>query len=1137
MKYRLGLDLGTNSIGWAIWKLGEREVETLADMGVRIFSDGCDPSGESLAVTRRNARGARRLRMRGKRRRSSLFHLLQQCNLLPSGEDEIKTLFDSTNPYQLRYEGLRRTLSAHELGRVLLQLGQRRGFKSNRISKAQEVDAESASDDKKFHDGIALLKKEIKEGEMSTLGEFLYSQQRDEVRLRFHKNSPYRADREIYLNEWNCLRKRQEGDHPDIPWDKLCRTVFSQRPLAKQDRGRCEFFPDEPRGYKAMPSFQNFRILQTLHDLRYQDPQKGLLGVELSLAEKQKIFDLLQRQKSLAFSKIAKECDLPAGGKFNFESETKKGLVGNETSVEMQKKGSLGSLWFTLSAEEQDEIVEDLLSPEIKNEKKLENYLLEKGASKEQIQTVKKIDFVKGVGRLSTRAMRQLNERMQREQESYTQACESLGWHHSDHAYKGELEEFLPYYGKILNRACVDVYRKDDPNRSVDADEREFGKIGNPRVHVALRQLERVVNALIERYGRPSQIVVEATRELKASRDSRKNIEIQQKKGLKENERINKIYRENGFTYPSRKDRQKYKLWEELQINTTHNCLYCGENISFSQLLSEKTEVDHILPFSQTMDDSMSNKTVVHRQCNQRKGNRSPFDAFSQNSEEWESLQQRIMISKIKPVKRQRFAQDALEKFQDEKKFLARHGNDTAYISRLARQYLAAICPYSKINLSPGILTDMIRGSLSLNYFLNNGKTEVERRWRKNRSDHRHHAIDAAVVGLMTPRYLKEMALLNRKIDEYGGESLHTRVKEDKIELKLPDFPLSHREMEAMLDKILISFKPEHGDNGPFFKDTAMGISFRKRTIPFSELKEGHDLIDRELKDLLTSQKPESFNAKKKALLKEKPEYSTKEMTYREFSWTTHKEPLESLKENEIKRVYDEKLQAQLRELAEEPGKWEEKIKEFSEREGIRRVKFIPNSQIAFPLPIHSPSTAMNAQEAYYRGSPVQKGYAPDGYACALIWQMPSKQEKREEKREKTGEKRDLVSHFYTYFETQLLKNQREEFARPHPSAKKLLTLYKQDILHLTPHDGSQPYYVRVAGFSVTRNKLDLQPLFAAKDHVDWRNKTNPRRVLWGSRTSSPQNFKAINALFKENTVRRGGLDVLGKPIYFKKRG
>ena len=58
IRYRLALDLGSTSLGWAILRLNaENEPTAIIRAGVRIFSDGRNPKdGSSLAVTRRTAR-------------------------------------------------------------------------------------------------------------------------------------------------------------------------------------------------------------------------------------------------------------------------------------------------------------------------------------------------------------------------------------------------------------------------------------------------------------------------------------------------------------------------------------------------------------------------------------------------------------------------------------------------------------------------------------------------------------------------------------------------------------------------------------------------------------------------------------------------------------------------------------------------------------------------------------------------------------------------------------------------------------------------------------------------------------------------------------------------------------------------
>ena len=145
-KWRLGLDLGTNSIGWSVFSLDDdNEILKLEDMGVRIFSDGRDPkTKEPLAVARRSARAQRKLIYRRKLRRKQAFRLLQSQGLFPATKEECIKL-KMLDPYELRIKALDEKLESYELGRALFSLAVRRGFKSNR----KDANQEETSDNKK----------------------------------------------------------------------------------------------------------------------------------------------------------------------------------------------------------------------------------------------------------------------------------------------------------------------------------------------------------------------------------------------------------------------------------------------------------------------------------------------------------------------------------------------------------------------------------------------------------------------------------------------------------------------------------------------------------------------------------------------------------------------------------------------------------------------------------------------------------------------------------------------------------------------------------------------------------------------------------------------------------------------------
>ena len=133
MAWRLGLDMGTNSIGWAALSLGgDGEAETLVELGVRIFPDGREPQqsgrvGDSLAAARGQARSMRRNRDHGRNRRRHLMDCLIESGLMPADEGNRKEL-EKLDPYQLRARAATEVVEPHELGRALFHLGKRRGF-------------------------------------------------------------------------------------------------------------------------------------------------------------------------------------------------------------------------------------------------------------------------------------------------------------------------------------------------------------------------------------------------------------------------------------------------------------------------------------------------------------------------------------------------------------------------------------------------------------------------------------------------------------------------------------------------------------------------------------------------------------------------------------------------------------------------------------------------------------------------------------------------------------------------------------------------------------------------------------------------------------------------------------------------
>ena len=149
-RYRLSLDIGTNSIGWCALALEAHAKQVtpvgILDMGARIFPDGRNPKdGSSNAVKRREARAMRRNRDRFVARRNSLIDALVESELMPSGNEDRCTVAQM-DPYALRARGLDEKLKLYEFGRAIFHLNQRRGFKSNRKRDADDSETGAIKD-------------------------------------------------------------------------------------------------------------------------------------------------------------------------------------------------------------------------------------------------------------------------------------------------------------------------------------------------------------------------------------------------------------------------------------------------------------------------------------------------------------------------------------------------------------------------------------------------------------------------------------------------------------------------------------------------------------------------------------------------------------------------------------------------------------------------------------------------------------------------------------------------------------------------------------------------------------------------------------------------------------------------------
>lgn len=816
LKYRLALDMGANSLGWCIYLLNEAdEPYAIKRLGARIFSDGRDPKSlASLAANRRLARQTRRRRDRVLKRRHRLMQGLIRYSLMPADEAARKAL-QALDPYELRAKGLDQKLTAYELGRALYHLARKRGFKS---SRKDARNSESAKETGKVHAAIEKLQEQIASAGCRTVGEYLarHHVKRQPVRARRSPDGQYvlYLQRGMVEAEFDALWNAQRSHHPGLLTDAahnwLKDTLLFQRKLKPVKPGHCLFEPDEYRARLCSPLQQRFRILQELNNLRLIN---GMEQRPLTLEERNLLLSKLLVTDKMTFAEMREAIGMKRSdhARFNLESEKRKNLKGDIVGNQLGALECFGEMWHELPADRQ-EILAELIEVTDDASELIKRLMSSPwNFSQKQAEAASRCQLPEDFGSLSRKALLRIVPELEHEVVTYDVAVQRAGYTHHSQLHTGEFFRRLPYYGEILRGYTA-------PSETAkNLDERKYGKIPNPTVHIGLNQLRQLVNEVIHRYGHPHSVIIELTREFGVSGEHRREIEKQQADNQERNDRYNTELEGLGIR-PSRENRLKLQLWEELGRDDALDryCIYSGQRLSKAMLFSDEVEIDHILPFSRSLHDGVGNKILCTRQANRDKGNRTPFEAFghSPGRYHWNEILARVerhfAQSENRGLRRKAelFTENALERFLGEKNFLDRHLTDTAYLGRAAKQYLSYICHKDYVWVSSGKLTGMLRGKWGLNPLLSGDS-------RKNREDHRHHALDAAVIGLCSRSLIQRMATAASRAEEQGENRLL-----ESLDLPWPTF---RDELGAALQNVVVSHKLDHGREAALHNDTNYG--------------------------------------------------------------------------------------------------------------------------------------------------------------------------------------------------------------------------------------------------------------------------------------------------------------------------
>lgn len=284
---RLGIDLGSNSLGWAVYDSSASNF--FSDAGVIVFDEGIKrekgaDSLETPAAERRKYRMARRLKFRRKLRKHHVLRLLiahgmcplkyeelnawAQTGKYPVGNRAFMDWLKSTpddNPYSARKACVEGPVSLATLGRAVYHLAQRRGFKSSRkdASQVDGVSSVSRNEQDSIKSSIRALSCEIEKNNC-TLGQYFYELNRKNDKVRNH----YIGRVEHYQKEFDKIVGVQ-GLDADFA-DALRHALFAQRPLRSQKDlvGKCVLEKTRSRCMISHPLFEEFRMLSFINSIR-----------------------------------------------------------------------------------------------------------------------------------------------------------------------------------------------------------------------------------------------------------------------------------------------------------------------------------------------------------------------------------------------------------------------------------------------------------------------------------------------------------------------------------------------------------------------------------------------------------------------------------------------------------------------------------------------------------------------------------------------------------------------------------------------------------------------------------------------------------------------------------------------------
>ncbi len=780
MTYVLGIDGGIASVGWALLNEAERHIVAA---GSWCFDAPETPKERTPTnAIRRQHRGQRRVIRRRRQRMDGLRKLFHEHGLLAEAGSDALRWQPGCDPWDLRVAALTRLLTGHELAVALGHIARHRGFRSN---SKRDRGTNAPSDTSSMLRAVAATTERL---EGRTVAQLATSDPEWIKRKRNRGDYARTVQRSDLQHEavriFTAQRRFGSTFAKQQLEDAFTPLAFNQLPLSDSDGkvGFCTHEPAERRTAKRAPSFELFRLLSRLRNLRLltRGGEEKLTPEQISLA-----IEGFGEQSKLTFKQLRLRLDLAVGVRFEGVSPADEGRdiaartggAAEGTCALRRVLGEAGWRTFNAGPHRLDRAAEILTFRE--DLASIESGLHETGmeplCADLLLQAAREGRFsgFKGAAHIAAKTVRAVNVGLRRGL-AVDEAFAEAGYNHATQA-QSAIED-----------------------------------IANPVARKALAQMLKQVHTVIHEHkhlfgptGLPDRIHVELARDVGKGSEERDKITAGLDKRTRTKERIKGELTERfPAREPSGEDLLRYELWKE----QGGICLYTGDHIPLPGVFANDNtyQVDHILPWSRFGDDSFRNKALVCARANQDKHNRTPFEWLGKDPRRWAEFSARVESCKeMRGGKKGGFylRRNAAEV---ESRFRTRNLNDTRYACRVLLEILARWYPQDErqtegdtakrhVFARPGALTSKLRQVWGL---------EGRKKGPDGRRlpDDRHHALDAMIVAACSESLLQRMTRRVQDEESAGQRRPFAGVP--------PPWPGFREQAQAKLDKVFVA-RPE----------------------------------------------------------------------------------------------------------------------------------------------------------------------------------------------------------------------------------------------------------------------------------------------------------------------------------------